>query len=78
MHAEYVAVGKSLREVIPIKGMLKEISKEFGISREDIAKVVQVWEDNEGALRLSNSPVGKITPQSKHFELSITGLGNSE
>jgi len=71
MHAEYVALSTSLRELIPIQGVMDEIATVFDMDRDEIAKVAKVWEDNEGALRLANSPMARVTPQSKHFAVKF-------
>ena len=51
--------------------MLGEIAETFGIPRDEIAKVAKVWEDNEGTLRLANSPLARVTPQSKHYAVKL-------
>ena len=67
MHAEYIALSTGMRELLPVKNLLEEVCKNFGIERDREAKVVKVYEDNEGASKLASGPLGKTTPQSKHF-----------
>ena len=33
------------------------------------AKVIKVWEDNEGALKLASHPIKKLTSHTKHFAI---------
>jgi hypothetical protein len=67
MHAEYIALSTGMRELIPIKNTLDDICQTFKIRRDKHTQIVKVFEDNEGALRLAQSPLTKVTPQSKHF-----------
>ena len=67
MHAEYIALSMSLRELLPISRLLNEICDELSINRDESTKICRVYEDNEGAMKLANSMLPKITPQSKHF-----------
>ena len=46
---------------------LKVICDRTNIDREQEHKLVTVFEDNEGAMKLANSPLPRISPQSKHF-----------
>ena len=56
-----------MRELVPIKHFFDYICKNFNITRPGKDKVIKVWEDNEGALKLAASPVEKVTPHTKHF-----------
>jgi len=67
MHAEYIALSMSLRELLPISRLLNEICERTNIKRDDDTKICQVFEDNEAAMKLAKSQLPKITPQSKHF-----------
>ena len=67
MHAEYIALSTGMRELLPVKRLLEEICNILEIERNDETKVTKVFEDNEGALKLANGPLAKVTPQSKHF-----------
>ena len=67
MHAEYIALSTGMRELLPVKTILEEICKIFDVDRDSETKVVKVFEDNEGALKLANGPLERVTPQSKHF-----------
>ena len=67
--AEYIALSTSLREVIPLMGMLKEASDQ-GIKIENLPPKIHctVFEDNSGALELARMP--KIRPRTKHINQS--------
>ena len=67
MHAEYIALSMSLRELLPISRLLNEICERTKIERDDDTKICRVFEDNEAAMKLAKSQLPKITPQSKHF-----------
>ena len=67
MHAEYIALSTGMRDLLPIKNVLEEICEVLEIERDDSTRVTKVYEDNEGAMKLANRPLAKITPQSKHF-----------
>ena len=71
MMAEYVALSYGMRELLPIKRQIEEICSLLKIDRDENTRIVKVHEDNEGALKLANSPVTKITPQSKHFAVKL-------
>jgi hypothetical protein len=67
MHAEYIALSTSMRELIPIQNVLSEVCTAMKIDCDERTTIAQVYEDNEGALKLANSPLPRVTPQSKHF-----------
>ena len=67
MHAEYIALSTGMRELLPVKNILEEVCEVLDVDRDESVKVIKVFEDNEGALKLATGPLGKITPQSKHF-----------
>ena len=66
MMAEYVALSQAMRDMLPLKHLVKEIARV--VTGDDEVKVVlksDVWEDNNGALTVATMP--RITPQSKFF-----------
>ena len=67
MHAEYIALSTGMRELLPAKNLLKELCCILDLEYNNDTRVTKVYEDNEGALKLANSPLAKVTPQSKHF-----------
>ena len=66
-HAEYVSLSNSMRELLPVQGLLQELTGKFDIDRDEVAKVTKVYEDNQGCLNLAKSPLAKTTPQSKFY-----------
>ena len=68
--AEYIALSTSLREVIPLMGILKE-ARENGLQITDIPPKIHctVFEDNSGALELARLP--KMRPRTKHINQSF-------
>ena len=70
MEAEYIVLSMSLREAIPLMGILKEARKN-GLQVKDIPPKVHctVFEDNSGALELTRLP--KMRPHTKHINQSF-------
>ena len=68
--AEYIALSTSLREVIPLMGMLKEATG-HGLSVKFLPPQVHcsIFEDNSGALELARLP--KLRPRTKHINQSF-------
>ena len=64
--AEYIALSTSLRELIPMVGMLQE-AREHGLHVDYLPPKVHctVFEDNSGARELARLP--KIRPRTKHI-----------
>jgi hypothetical protein len=70
MMAEYVALSSAMRDMLPLRTMVKEVAK--AVTGEDTVQVVcksDVWEDNNGALTVATMP--RITPQSKFFNVKL-------
>ena len=67
--AEYIALSTSLREVIPLMGLLTD-ARAHGVLIDDLPPTVHctVFEDNSGALELARLP--KIRPPTKHINQS--------
>jgi hypothetical protein len=62
MEAEYNAVSMAMRDLLPLKNLLKEIMGKIGIEGSAIAKFrTTLWEDNLGALRLACLEQGRMT-----------------
>ena len=68
--AEYIALSTSLREVIPLMGMLKEATEQ-GLRVKFLPPKIHctVFEDNSGALELARLP--KMRPRTKHINQSF-------
>ena len=66
MMAEYVALSQAMRDMLPLKRLVKEIARVVtGNDEVDVVLKSDVWEDNNGALTVATMP--RITPQSKFF-----------
>ena len=68
--AEYIALSTSLREVIPLMGMLKEATEQ-GVQINNFPPKIHCtsFEDNSGALELARLP--KVCPRMKHINQSF-------
>jgi len=68
LEAEYIALSSSLRELIPVRRLLGEIGTVLHLEFCNPSLMhSQVFEDNNGALALAESP--KMTPRTKHIEV---------
>lgn len=64
--AEYIALSQSMRELLPMKRLLAEVTSKMSMPHEHQAHLHStVFEDNNGALSLANSP--KMSPRTKHI-----------
>lgn len=69
MHAEYIALSSGMRELIPVRNVFHDVCQGLNLSLPESAKILRVFEDNEGAQKLASSPVTRTTPHSKHFAI---------
>ena len=70
MMAEYVALSTAMRDMLPLKRLVKTIAKV--VTGDDEVRMVtksDVFEDNNGALTVATLP--RITPQSKFFAVKL-------
>ncbi len=66
--SEYVALSTSLREVIPLMELIKELEGAgFAIKKDKPRVYCEAFEDNEGALEMARSP--KMRPRTKHINI---------
>jgi hypothetical protein len=66
--SEYIALSTSLREVIPLMELIKELEGVgFAINIERPRVYCEAFEDNEGALEMARSP--KMRPRTKHINI---------
>ena len=65
--AEYIALSQSMRALLPMRSLLKEVGAnlQLSYSNESVVKT-RVWEDNNGALQLATNP-HKVSIQTKHL-----------
>ena len=68
MEAEYVALSSACRDLIPVIHLVDELSKQYSLGDKDIPMIkTTIYEDNEGALKLANTELPRMTPRSKHY-----------
>jgi hypothetical protein len=68
MEAEYIALSTAMKELLPMKFLVHELSKGIGLDDEQLSEIhTTVWEDNNGALILANMDLPRMTPRSKHI-----------
>ncbi len=66
--AEYIAMSQTLRDVIPIMGLLQTMrEQDFKILCTKPYMYCKVFEDNSGALKLARLP--KLCPRTKHINI---------
>jgi hypothetical protein len=66
MEAEYIALSQAMRDLIPLRELIKEVAHSLGKDRNFTTRTYsKVLEDNNGALTLANVP--RMTPRSKHI-----------
>ena len=70
MMAEYVALSSAMREMLPLKQLVKLVAKTVtGDENVKMTTKSDVFEDNMGALTVATLP--RITPQSKFFAVKL-------
>ena len=67
LNSEYVALSHSVRALLPLKSLIKEVIDNLGINCENLKFVSRstVYEDNNGAIVVATSP--RMTSSSKHI-----------
>ena len=65
--AEYIALSQSMRDVLPLIELIKEVNMVLQIEGQTPAVHCSVFEDNNGALELAKCP--KMRPRTKHIAL---------
>lgn len=69
MMAEYYALSSSLREVLPLRDVIRVVGTSLGMDENCLTTFrTTVWEDNIGALTLANLDPGQTTPRSKFYD----------
>ena len=67
LESEYIALSQCMRELIPLRRVLSDITNAFGLEDVTAHAHSTVFEDNNGALQLANT--GNLTPRTKHIAL---------
>jgi hypothetical protein len=65
--AKYIALSQSLRDVIPLITLLKELNKVFPVHLKTPTFVCKVHEDNQSCITMAT--LQKFTPRTKHIAL---------
>ncbi len=66
--AEHITMSQSLRDVIPIMGLLQEMrERNFNVLCTEPYVYCEIFEDNSGALELTRLP--KLCPRTKHINI---------
>ena len=66
LEAKYIAMSTAMRDLLPMRGLVKETSKKMRLNFNENSTVrSKVYEDNNGALGLATTP--RITPRTKHI-----------
>ena len=67
LHSEYVALSHSVRALLPLKSLIKEVIDTLGIDSENMKFLSSstIYEDNNGAIVVATIP--RMTPTSKHI-----------
>jgi hypothetical protein len=66
MEAEYIALSQSVKDLIPLRRLLKLICESvLDTDRYNANMYSSVFEDNNGALQLARAP--RMTPRTKHY-----------
>ena len=65
--AEYIALSQRMRDLIPLRGILNELSKVMNLDNKIPITHSSVFEDNNGALELAKEP--KYRPRTKQIAI---------
>ena len=72
--AEYIALSQSLREIIPLMGLLKEIKEYFDLNDNLPEIKCTVFEDNNSCIALAKAP--RMNPRTKYIALKYHHFRN--
>ena len=65
--SEYIALSQSMRDVIPLMGLLKELQPVISFMSTNPVLKCKIFEDNKGCFDLVTTP--KIRPRTKHITM---------
>ena len=70
LHSECMALSHSVRVLLSLKSLIKEVIDNLGIDRENLkfVSISTIYEDNNGSIVVSASP--RMTPTSKHIAVN--------
>jgi hypothetical protein len=67
MEAEYIALSQSARDLLPMRGLLHELSAATKLVVGSTMAHSTIFEDNKGCVELANAP--KMHPRTRHIAL---------
>ena len=67
LNSEYVALSHSVRVLLSLKSLIKEVIDNLGIDRENLkfVSISTIYEDNNGSIVVAKIP--RMTPTSKRI-----------
>ena len=72
MMAEYYALSTAMRDVLPLRNLVKAVAAGCGLATECLTTFkTTIWEDNAGALTLAGLEPGQHTPRSKFYDAKV-------
>ena len=69
LEAEYIALSQAMRDLLPMRKLLTEITKVLCVERDATITVSTVWEDNNGAIALAKKEAPLMTLRTKHIAI---------
>ena len=69
LHYEYAAFYHSVRALLPLKSLIKEVIETLGIDIENLkfVSISTIYEDNNGSMIVATST--RMTPTPKHIDV---------
>ena len=72
MMAEYYALSTAMREVLPLRDLVRVLANGCGIQSDCLTTIrTTLWEDNMGALTLATLDPGQNTPRARFYDLKV-------
>ena len=65
--AEYIALSTLMRELIPLRGIIQDLSPFLNLRKENISIKTTVYEDNQSCIQLANKP--QFRARTKHIAI---------
>ena len=67
MESEYIALSQGMRELVSMRSLFDEVSRNLQIDTASTTRLSRVFEDNKACRKLASSIMPKLTPRSKHI-----------
>jgi len=62
-----ISLSQSMRDLIPLRQILMDVAKVFGMKCDPCNSYMTTFEDNKGAIELAKEP--KYRPRTKHISI---------